>query len=177
MRHLSILLLALLSPLGFAQEEGGVKTTPRKIQTTDSPVTRAEAAAVLGKLERAFRSVLSVPPKGKSNLVPDRTPITRSAIISEFDRLVVIAEPSFKVTTRPVKYDAARFTIKDASAKSQLGKLVKGGYVARIGPLATGSKDTLTTAEFGDAVGFLLARVSEASTMPSTKWTPYLQRE
>lgn len=174
MRYLSALALAILAPFGFAQE--GVKTTTKKVATSSAPVTQAEAAAVLGKLERAFRTVLSVPGNGKSSLSPDRTPVTRALIIAEFDRLVLIAEPSFKIAPRPVKFDSARFSVKDAAAKVRLTKLVKGGYVAKIGPLATGPRDTLTTAEFGDAVGFLLARVSEVSTMPSTKWTPYLQR-
>ncbi|RYG32216.1 hypothetical protein EON81_21160 [bacterium] len=177
MRTLSTLLLASLTLLGFAQEKEGVSTTHKKIVDSKSPVTRAEAAAVLGKLERAFRTVLSVPSSGRSTLMPDRTPVTRAAVLAEFDRLVKVAEPAFKVTPRPVKFDSKRFTVKDTTALARLSNLVKGGYVAKIGPLATGARDTLTTAEFGDAVGFLLARVSEASTMPSTKWTPYLQRE
>jgi hypothetical protein len=53
--------------------------------------------------------------------------------------------------------------------------LVRLGAVARVGPLATNKSDTIDAPDFGDAIGFFLARMAEITHQPSSKWTPWLR--
>jgi hypothetical protein len=61
--------------------------------------------------------------------------------------------------------------------RDNLEMLVRMGAVAKIGPLATGPGNVLTVPEFGDAIGFFLARMAQMTHLPSSKWTPALRKE
>jgi len=99
---------------------------------------------------------------------------TRTEIVAEMARIYKAAASSIRFTPAASKFDPAKFRI-DASVKPSLSKLVSLGYVAPIGPLAVGPQPGLTTKEFGDALGFFVARLSQTTHLPSSKWTPMLQ--
>ncbi|MCB8932263.1 MAG: hypothetical protein M9921_08365 [Fimbriimonadaceae bacterium] len=150
----------------------GLASVAMGVQQPQGPVTRPEATAVFKRVGTA----LSIFTGGKAKpFAPKFAPtgvLTRTELVREFDRVFEAAKPYFKYTPRPVKFDAAVFSIKDEDARNKLDKLVKWGCVARIGPVATAPKDELALAEFGDAVGFLLIRIAELTHTPSSKWTP-----
>jgi hypothetical protein len=110
----------------------------------------------------------------KVDIQASNQPVTRTEVVREFERTFSLAEPSFKFTPAKVKFDSSQFTLSDAESKTRLKKLVAWGAVARLGPLACGSKPTLGIHDFGDAVGFFISRVSSLTHYPSSRWTPYL---
>ena len=166
-----------LAAVGFCQQEpkdGLTRKTPKKVVATNAPVTQAEAKAAFSKAERVLRASLNLPAKGSSPLTAGTKPVTRTQVVGEFNRLYKMILPSAKLTPRPVKFDQARLRMS-GSSRADLVKLVRLGAIAPIGPVAAGPKDSLTVAEFGDALGYFLARMAEITHMPSRKWTPALQ--
>lgn len=147
---------------------------PRKIVLSPEPVTRDEAKKVIDQVDSALAAVMPAIKKSESPLAGSQ-PVTRGEVVSEFNRIFESAKPEFKFTPRKVSYDSSLLTLKDATAKSRLQSLIAWGCVDRVGPLATSSKDTLGVLEFGDAVGFLLARVAQLSHMPDPRFTPDLE--
>lgn len=147
---------------------------PRKIVLSPEPVTKDEAKKVIDQVDSALVAVMPAVKKSESPLAGSQ-PVTRAEVVSEFNRIFEAAKPEFKFTPRRVSYDASLLTLKDAGAKSRLQSLIAWGCVDQVGPLATSSKDTLGVLEFGDAVGFLLARVAQLSHMPDPKFTPSLE--
>lgn len=111
---------------------------------------------------------------GEPKLAATDRPATRSEIVGEMDRLFRAAQPGFFFTPAAVPHDPSKFKI-DPAQKLALDKLVTLGFVARIGPLAVGPQSGLTAKQFGDALGFFMARASQLSHLPSSRWTPMLQ--
>lgn len=149
---------------------------PSAVASADTkPVTAREARDTFIQVAELLRKV-----NGRSFGVPaiaaaDR-PVTRAEVLKEMVRLHKAAEPVFKFTPAPVPHDKAKLKI-DAALLPALDRLVSGGFVARIGPLAVGPQPGLTPKQFGDAVGFFTSRVSQVAHLPSAKWTPMLQKE
>jgi len=167
----SIGLLALGAITSANAQDGEFKkATPKTLPPAEAPVTKAEAAAVFSRVEAAIRSALSLA-KGQSTYAKGASPIAKAEVLAAFAKWRDIAEPKFKIRPRPVAYDAARLQSNDP----QLKKLIAQGFVAKIGPLATVKGTTLKPSELGDAIGFFLARLSEHTQTPSTKFTPYLR--
>jgi hypothetical protein len=171
--------IVALATIGGAQQEpkdGLTRKAPKKVAATSAPVTQAEAKTAFTKAERVLRAALNLPAKGSSPLTAGPRPVTRAQVVGEFNRLYKMVLPSAKLTPRPVKFDQARLRMTGAS-RADLVKLVRLGAIAPIGPVAAGRKDSLTVAEFGDALGYFLVRMAEITHMPSRKWTPALQDE
>jgi len=101
-------------------------------------------------------------------------PVSREAIVASFAALVNVASPKIKLEPMPVSFDAKRVKL-GGSAKSSILTLIRDGYVAPFGPLATNKANELSAAEFGDALGHLLLRISDLTHTPSTRWSPMLQ--
>ncbi len=149
---------------------------PKTLASTlvsDKPVTAREARETFGRMVALLTKVHGQPLGTGSIPLADR-PVTRTETVAEMARIYRASEPTFRFTPAPTPYDASKFRI-DAMQKTSLGRLVKQGCVAPLGPLATGPGLGLTPKEFGDAVGFFMARLSQVSHMPSPKWTPMLQ--
>lgn len=178
MRNLVCVSLAALATVSVAQEtkEGLTRKTPKKVVATNAPVTQAEAKVAFTRTERVLRTALNLSGSSTSPLGVSGKPITRAQVVGEFNRLYKLVLPNAKLTPRPVKFDSARLRMTGTS-RMELLKLVKLGAIAPVGPVAAGPKDSLTVAEFGDALGFFLSRMAEITHTPSRKWTPALQDE
>lgn len=154
---------------------GGAARLKHAKKVSHDPVSQAEVRAVFIRVNKILSdSELVKRPVGDPFIPDHKTPATRSQIVAELSRVYQSASPSFKVSLRPVKVDLKAIRVPDAATRRRLTTLIAAGTVARYGPLASGPGPGLTTSEFGDALGFFLARISELTNMPSSKWTPYL---
>ncbi|HRK21834.1 MAG TPA: hypothetical protein PLX06_08500 [Fimbriimonadaceae bacterium] len=172
--------LVLAATLAIGQEETKAKLSsgaPKKpVQTTPGPVTLGEMHATIEQLEIAIRRVVlanNQPPVGH-NLAAER-PATRVEIINEFWRLYQLAKPSFKFTPRPVVLQLKSITIpSEDAARRPLETMIKHGFIGKVAPLASNEGPNMTVAEYGDALGFFLARIGDLTHTPSAKWSPYM---
>jgi hypothetical protein len=169
--------LVLISVPAAQVKQGLSDRKPKAVvgAVANAPVTQAEAAAVFKRAETVLRKLTRQPGVAKSGIPLTGAPVSRTQIVREMDRIFNLAKPAFKFTPPPVQHRPELFSLKDAASVAALKRLVGWGFVARLGPVATSSKSSLTVAEFGDAIGFFLLRMSDLTHTPSTKWSPYLQ--
>lgn len=159
------------------QKEGLKKAKPRAVKTTEAPVTCDEARTTFTRVESILRKALRLP--GQTGIVSipgGKSPVSRTQVVAEFSRIYEVVKPKVKLSPAPVVYDASVIKISDAKQRANAEKLIRLGAVAKIGPLVVGPSDTLTIPQFGDAVGFFMARMAFITHMPSNKWTPGLQQ-
>lgn len=142
-------------------------------------VTVQELGLSLAKTDSIFRKVLKLGGRmsaqttvtGKADRVA-----TRIQIVDGFSRMVALAKPKFTISLPTVKYDPKRIAPEfKGDTRKRLELLIRDGFVAPYGPLATGKRIGLTVQEFGDALGMLITRTMELTHMPSSDWSPYLQ--
>lgn len=136
------------------------------------PVTRAEAAATFKDVETALKIFSGGKIKTFAPKWGAPGPASRAEIILALDKAFEQLRPQFKFTPRMVKYDATLLRPVDPAASKPLAKLVSWGCISRLGPLATNPTPMIGPAEFGEALGFMLVRLSELTHTPSSKWTP-----
>jgi hypothetical protein len=161
----------------FSQGAGEIKAKPyepRKIVLSPQPVTKDEAKKIFARVSQSIAKVMPGLRISTSQLSGAK-PVTRQEIVTEFDKIFQMCKPEFKFTPKKVNYNPALLTIKEKSAKAKLQNLIAWGCVDKVGTLATAKKDTLGVLEFGDAVGFLTARVAELTHMPDPRFSPDLQ--
>jgi hypothetical protein len=154
----------------------GLTTRPKAAPVRASGyVSEAEARTVFTRSEGLIRKVTGsraiVPPMAIGS---SSNPASRKALLMEFVRLYAIAEPKFKLMPPGIAMNLSVIKMSDPTAKTKLVMLVKRGAVANYGSLAAGPNDRLTLQEFGDALGFFLARIAQMTHMPSTRYTPEL---
>lgn len=170
----SVVLVACVAG-AMAQGEGKQERRAMGSQSS-TPVRASEVDFTINKYERVIRKVLGLPGSNSAIMSKDTKPATRAQILNGFNRLFEMAKPEFKMTPRESKYDASLFVVpKGLQNKGVIEKLVKWGFIGKVSPLATSKTDSLTLAEFGDAMGFFLMRVADLTHTPSAKWSPYLQ--
>jgi hypothetical protein len=172
MKPLAFVLALLSMPVAFGQAQSSPSFKPKQSATSnvDPVVTQAMAEKYFARMDQAIRKNLGL--GGKRSPRPMTTkPIQKSQVVAEFAAWRQLISTKLVSTPRPVPFDAKRLNSTDP----RLAGLVKGGYVARIGPVATLKGNTLTASQFGDAIGYFLARVSEVTYVPSSKWTPIMQ--
>ena len=172
---LGTVVLVLLSVVGLAnaQKESFKVVKKKATVSAAGDVTRAEAAQVMTKLRRACREVLGVSVSPKPTISAGKDVVSRKDILEEFATIHRAAAASFKLSPQPVSFDPKRFTVQSPALTS----LVKGGFVAKVGPLAAGKRAGVSPNELGDAIGFFVARLAEVTHLPSSRWTPYLSDE
>jgi hypothetical protein len=176
MVHLAALLGYVVGPLLIvapqaADSDKAPKFKPKATAATDPVVTQADARRNFLRYEGILRTRLQLGGTPTSTIPSSAKPVTRAQMIDTFARWHTMIEPKQRSTPAAVRFDAARLASKDP----RLAKLVRAGFVAKIGPVSTRKKDLFTAREFGDAVGFFFARAAETTYMPSSKWTPILQ--
>lgn len=160
-----------LASLG-ATQDGMQSMQKRNAAPVSGAVTQAEVAAVFRRVESTFFRLTRV----KSTLpsMPSSTNAAqRGEILNRMVRLVDELKGEFKFTPKRVLYDASTFTVK-TPGRAQIERLIGWGFVAKTSPLVTGSHETLTTAEFGDAMGLFISRLADLTHTPSSKWSPYM---
>lgn len=162
--------LALVT-LGVAQS-GLDSLKKRSVAPANGPVTQAEVALTMRRIETTFfrltRQNKTLPP-----MVSSANPAQRGEILTRMVRLVDELKGEFKFTPKRIAFDARSITVK-SPARSQIERLVSWGFVAKTSPLVTGTKETLTTVEFGDAIGLYISRLADLTHTPSSKWSPFM---
>jgi hypothetical protein len=159
---------------GQVPQDGPKKHAPVVLPTTNAPVTEAEARATFARAEMVLQKALHLTRTPPALDIPSASaPVHREQVIAEMAKVYDYVRPKITMTPAPVKYDPAVLKVSH-SASDTLNRFVRLGAVARVGPLATGPSDTLTVPQFGDAIGFFLARIAELTHLPSNKWTPEL---
>ena len=138
-------------------------------------VTIAEMSSTLIKTEGIFRTVLKLP--AKTTLASsNKATATRAQIVDGFFALFTVAKPKFTMSLPAVPYDPKRLSADiKGEARQRLERLIREGFIAPYGPLATSKGSGLTISEYGDALGQVIARTMERTHLPSTAWSPYLQ--
>ncbi len=173
MKFVLVLLAFCLSWVAVAQDQGEFrKPTTKEVKVSAAPVTRAEARKVLDRAWTVLAKGLKLKGAAPFSLVADATPVTKNEVLAEFARLVTVSAAGYKRSPRPSRFDAARLR-KDGDS-AQMTALVSKGLVMPLGPLVTGKNGTISTVEFGDAVGVLMARLADLCHLPSGQYSPNL---
>ena len=168
----------VISCSAMGQDEGGLKKrTPKPVSQTSALVTRAEAAATFDRVADLLKGVLNLSVSHRHMLKSDGVLVTRSEIIEQLGVLYHLAEPAFKMTMHAALYDPNRIKLDDSRLKKVADTLLTRGCLEPYSVLVTGSVKNVKVREFGDNVGFFVARIAEMTHTPSTKWTPYLRSE
>lgn len=177
-RFLVALAAVSLAVSAYTQERTGLSKpkphTQKVAKKADVPVTEAEAVKVLAKAEKILVSVASTR-AGTLAIKPSTKPVTRQAVVREFGRIFRALKPTFKVTPKMVVVKSRGVSITGPERKD-LDTLVLWGAVGPYAPLATSKSKNLTVSEFGDAVGFFMARMADLTHLPSSKYTPALMK-
>jgi len=174
----SMAILAAAMAGGQGEEKAKLSTGAKKPAqaAASGPVTIGEVHATIEKLEVAIRRVvLSSTQAPLSHNTAENRPATRSEVIGEFWRLYQLAKPNFKFTPRPVALQASSLTVPPADEmRKPLETLIKHGFVGKVSPLAAGTGPNMTLEDYGDALGFFLARIGDLTHTPSARWSPYM---
>src|SRR5579862_5208495 len=123
-------------------------------------VTRAEAATVFARAEQALSTVLRLKKKPVAFAGGSGT-ATREEILQHLFAVYEASEPKFKFTPPLQKPAREALSFRAAKTKAIAQKLEAMGFIDRYGPLATSKSVGLMPAEFGDALGFFIARLAE----------------
>jgi hypothetical protein len=151
----------------------GLALLPFQATGTEAPVSQTEAATIFSKAEHVMKDVLQL--KISTPAFPKGTGVaTRSQILKHFAALYTALEPKFKFSTPAQRSAAGVISLKDPQIKLTALRLETLGFIDRYGPLVTSKSDGLLPNEFGDALGYFMARVAELTHTPSTKFSPYL---
>lgn len=162
--------------LGQGKDEGGdIKLKqPKNVKSSSAPVTRAEANKVFEKAWKSLAKGLKAKGNNPVKLAADGKPVSKNEVLAAMKAIVTQVEPMFKRSATPVAFKASRLR-KDLDQVAY-GKLIKDGFVMPVGPLVVGDNGSLTTYEFGDAVGVMLVRIADLVHLPSRKFTPALMK-
>lgn len=157
---------------GTAWSQGGSRSKP---STDLAPVTKREAAETLSRVRVAVYKVILRKTATAYKWKPGAGLVTRSELIMELFKLLRESKSSFKYTPTMATYRASDIVVPASSpARKPLEELMAWGFIGKVDPLATSSRDSFTTTEFGQMLGYFLSRLCELSHTPSTKFSPML---
>lgn len=170
-----VLAIVMCTAVAYAGQGDRPKIKKVNVGSVDqkAPVTRSEAVAVFTRARKAIVAARIAQIATKPSLALGNQPVTRDEVISEMSKIFAACKKAVKFVPNKAKFDPSVFKV-GASAKAPLTTLVGWGLVAPVGPVATGPQPGLTIPQFGDAVGFFLARISDVTHMPIPRWSPYL---
>lgn len=143
------------------------------VMSQGAPVSQAEAGAIFVKANLAIKTVLGLktaPPV----FAPGSGIATREQVLKQFAALYDYTQAKFKFTATKRPSVPGVISFKDPQTKQLAIRLETLGFVDRYGPLVTAKSDGMSTQEFGDALGYFLARLAELSHLPSSRFSPYL---
>lgn len=166
----------LTTSIAFGQGHGADdehhRLQTKVVKTSSAPVTHVEAQAVFAKAWKALGTSLKLKGVNPVKFPADSKPVTKNEVLVAFNSFVALTRPTFKRSASKVSFVRTRVR-KDMDLKT-FGKLIEDGFVMPVGPLAAGKNGSLTTYEFGDAVGVMLIRIADLAHLPSRKFTPAL---
>lgn len=141
-----------------------------------APVTVAEANVVFAKIDDAVRDVLNMK-KAEKRPAGENKPITRAEVVVQMEKIIASVRPQFQFTPRPFRTEVAVIKRFNADPKTQelMEKLVRSGFLAPVGPIVVGPADSLSIAQFGDAVGYFLSQLAAMTYFADPAWVPRLQ--
>ncbi len=164
-------ILAVSAAFGQVKNDDGPKMKePKNVERSTTPVTHAEAKAVFEKVWKTLGTSLKAKGANPVVVASDKNPLTKNEALAAFKQIVTKVEPMFKRSASPVAFKPANF--RNDFNQAAFTKLVKDGFVMPVGPMVTGKNGSLTSFEFGDAVGVLLIRVADLIHMLVRKFTP-----
>lgn len=167
-------LVAICGAQSAKPQEGLKHTAPPAVKASDAPVTQAEAHEFMGRVQQAVVAVNKIKNPTPVSFKTTANPATRDELVLEFDRIFTMAKPSFSFKPKKGPVNPKVIKLKSAEAQKAAVKLAQWGCVDRVGPLLTSGTETLTPTQFGDAVGFFVARIAELTHITSVKYSPYL---
>ncbi len=168
MKLLACCLLSLVALAGVAQgpAKKPAANAPASVTESEAKATFARAEKILRKLTKSTRQVQPISLAGSNS-------VSREKVVLQLDRLYEIVRPTTKLTPRPIIVNV-RVLKMSGGSKDKLVRLVKLGAVGNYGTLAAGPDNKLSVREFGDTLGFFMARMAEMTHMPNPKWSPPL---
>jgi hypothetical protein len=138
------------------------------------PVTRTEANQVFAQTRQALSRGLDFYFPTAAKVPLGSEPVTREMVVAEMTQEANIMLPKAKFTPFPLACDSSVLKI-EAAQRANLERLIRMGFVGKVGPLATGPADTITPRDLGDAIGFFVCRIAQITHMPDPKWSPMIQ--
>lgn len=151
-----------------------VTVSKKSLQDT-KPISNAEARQVLSRMDALLWKALELKVPVPSPTLPlNSQPVSRSAIVRELSKSFSAIKPEVKFTPPAVVFSEGSLSFSDKPTKTQAIELIRWGLLAKVGPIVTGKSTNLSVAEFGDSVGFFVARICDITHVPAARWTPYL---
>lgn len=172
------LLFAIVMVSGVYAQQGEKagfhrKPTAPKVAASGKPVTATEARLTFIKqrqaVARGFHTKLDL----AVSIPSGNRAVTRDEVIHEMWRFYRSSRGLVKLTPRPIAFDASVLKVGSKATLPELKALVRLGFVAKIGPLAVGPKNSIAIPDFGDSVGYFIARLAQVTHQPN-KWSPTL---
>ena len=176
MRSLLLITPVLLLAATAWTQDGSLSSSKpvAKPVLNPDPVTCNEARTVLNQLQAAMERAASVKAAKPSKLANSDKAVTRVQILDEVDRLEREFRPVYALKPRTQYCNPAAVKFPEAERKKAI-RLIKLGFLEPVAPLVFGPGDTLTAAQFSEALGFFVERWSDMTHLPSTKWSPDLK--
>lgn len=139
------------------------------------PVTVGEANVVLDRVDASVRKVLGLS-AAKPSTDRSSKPVTRAQVLARLDLMFETYRPKFLLTPRPMRSEPGIVEKhnSDPKVRAVLNKFVRYGCVGPVGPLVVGPGETLSTQDFGDAVGFFMSQIAALTYKSDREWTPHL---
>lgn len=153
----------------------GTRKAPPSPQAAAEYVSSSEVGAVFRRVRAVMSKVLFGKPYVESRSPRMIRVATRADILKEMHRTFEMARPAFKFTPNAMSFDSQILAVPSNHAqRKDLEFMLRWGCIDRYGPLATSKKQGFTLEEFGDSVGYLIARLSDLTHTPSSKYSPAL---
>lgn len=152
----AVLALLILGQQGEKPKYRVRKAPVVKVSASD-PVTRAEGRAVFLQLQRvADRALGGAKGPGEPGFAASTSPLSSELVVKEFGRLADRYRGEFK-------------RVPGGLGPKPGAKALR--LYSPTGALGIGRK-SLTTREFGDAVGYFLVRLADLTHVPSHRFSP-----
>ena len=172
MKHLALVALLVFAVTAFGQERTPIKPKEVAPEIAKQIVTEGEANKVFARAEAMLRKKLALDSKAAPiDLGTSAAPVSREKVVAQFSRLYELSKPKFKLNPKPVGYDPKVLKMDNKKSLDQLVVLLKAGAIAERARVAVGPADTLTVKEFGDTLGYFLARIAQLPHMPIPEYS------
>lgn len=139
-------------------------------QAAERPLSHAVLMKTTARVEQALRDATGVGGTVSVRPAGENRPATRAEAAAQLDGLLTVVMPALRARPTTARADAAVVarSSTDAATRARIKRLLEWGVVAPVGPIVSARRETVTPREYGDALGYLVLRVSELSF----RWDP-----